>query len=262
MDRLAAESANFTHTFVQAPVCVPSRISYFTGRYPHSHRNRVNYTPCDPREVFFYRLLQAGGVPHGLGGQAAFPSAHRRTRAVHRLRRGATRRRGVADRPVFRLRAVAQGERPEGGRPLSRHGEESPENPFRAQIEYRYTPTAWVGAQGREVLREFRGVAGAVLPVRLVLQAALAAHGSGAVRRDVRRRGDPHGEAGLARGHPSGCRRRCRSRSCAGSRSTRRTAGSSSGSTAATTAASRWWTTRSACSWMNWSVRARRAIRS
>jgi arylsulfatase len=48
LDRLAALSANFTNAFVQAPVCVPSRISYFTGRYPHSHRNRVNYNAMRP----------------------------------------------------------------------------------------------------------------------------------------------------------------------------------------------------------------------
>jgi len=42
LDELAARSANFTQACVQAPVCVPSRLSYFTGRYPHSHKNRVN----------------------------------------------------------------------------------------------------------------------------------------------------------------------------------------------------------------------------
>ena len=36
--------ANFTHAFVASPVCVPSRIGYFTGRYAHSHRNSVNDT--------------------------------------------------------------------------------------------------------------------------------------------------------------------------------------------------------------------------
>ena len=49
LDRLARASANFTHAFVQAPVCVPSRASFFTGRYPHSHKNRVNYTPLGSR---------------------------------------------------------------------------------------------------------------------------------------------------------------------------------------------------------------------
>ena len=58
LDRLAAESANFSHAFVQSPVCVPSRASYFTGRYAHSHRNRVNYTPLDQREILLPARLQ------------------------------------------------------------------------------------------------------------------------------------------------------------------------------------------------------------
>ena len=61
LDRLAAEGANFTHCFVQAPVCVPSRASFFTGRYPHSHRNRVNYTPLDRREVLMQSRLHEDG---------------------------------------------------------------------------------------------------------------------------------------------------------------------------------------------------------
>src|SRR5579863_2185519 len=55
LDRLAAQSANFSNAFVQSPVCVPSRVTYFTGRYAHSHKNRVNYTPCDASEVFLQR---------------------------------------------------------------------------------------------------------------------------------------------------------------------------------------------------------------
>ena len=44
IDRLAKESANFSSFFIQAPVCVPSRQTFFSGLYPHSHKNRVNYT--------------------------------------------------------------------------------------------------------------------------------------------------------------------------------------------------------------------------
>ena len=51
LDRLAARGANFTHAFVSSPVCVPSRVSFFTGRYAHSHRNRVNYTPLTKRSA-------------------------------------------------------------------------------------------------------------------------------------------------------------------------------------------------------------------
>ena len=69
LDRLAAQSANFGNAFVQAPVCVPSRVSYFTGRYPHSHKNRVNYTPCDPREVFLQRMMKDAGYQTGTVGK-------------------------------------------------------------------------------------------------------------------------------------------------------------------------------------------------
>src|SRR5262245_34306353 len=61
LDRLAARGANFSHAFVASPVCVPSRISFFTGRYAHSHRNRVNYTPLDRSEVLLQARLKEAG---------------------------------------------------------------------------------------------------------------------------------------------------------------------------------------------------------
>src|ERR1051325_9539714 len=69
LDRLAAGAANFTRAFVQAPVCVPARISLLTGRYPHSHKNRVNYTPCAASEVFLQRMLHDAGYQTGSGGK-------------------------------------------------------------------------------------------------------------------------------------------------------------------------------------------------
>ncbi|MDX1357873.1 MAG: sulfatase-like hydrolase/transferase, partial [Clostridia bacterium] len=42
LDRLAGQGANLQSLFIQAPVCVPSRQTFFTGRYPRYHRNRVN----------------------------------------------------------------------------------------------------------------------------------------------------------------------------------------------------------------------------
>ena len=65
---VAAGAANFTHAFVQAPICVPSRASFFTGRYPHAHRNRVNYTPLSRREILLQaRLKEAGYVTAAVG---------------------------------------------------------------------------------------------------------------------------------------------------------------------------------------------------
>ncbi|MFC1557776.1 sulfatase [candidate division KSB1 bacterium] len=61
LDRLASQSANFTHAFVQSPVCTPSRACYFSGRYAHSHRNRVNYTLLDKSEKLLPAYLQQAG---------------------------------------------------------------------------------------------------------------------------------------------------------------------------------------------------------
>lgn len=154
LDRLASESANFTHAFVQAPVCVPSRISYFTGRYPHSHKNRVNYTPCDPREVFFYRLLKEAGYRTGSVGKLHFhpPTAeHARSTGldVVQLDDGVAMTDPYSD--YVRWRKTND---PQADIPYHATAKNSV-NPFKARIDYRYTPTAWVGAQGREVLRRF-----------------------------------------------------------------------------------------------------------
>ena len=83
LDRLAARSVNFSHACVQAPVCVPSRVSFFTGRYPRCHRNRVNYTPLDPRETLMQQQLRDAGYRTGVVGKLhyypATPEEARRT---------------------------------------------------------------------------------------------------------------------------------------------------------------------------------------
>ncbi len=37
IDRLAAMGVRFSRTYVQSPICGPSRMSYYTGRYVRSH---------------------------------------------------------------------------------------------------------------------------------------------------------------------------------------------------------------------------------
>jgi arylsulfatase A-like enzyme len=156
LDRLAARSANFANAFVQAPVCVPSRISFFTGRYPHSHKNRVNYTPCDTREVIIARLFQQAGYQTGSVGKLHFhpPTAdHARDTGFDRVQLddgvGFTDRnsdyvkwRNQHD-PQAAINYNAVVKKPAPG-----------VNPFRAQIDYQFTPTAWTGDQSCAMLRE------------------------------------------------------------------------------------------------------------
>ncbi len=42
LDRMASRGVLFENWFSNGPVCVPSRVSSFTGRYPHQHGNLTN----------------------------------------------------------------------------------------------------------------------------------------------------------------------------------------------------------------------------
>ena len=69
LDRLASQSRSLSSCYVQAPVCVPSRQTFFAGRYPHSHRNRVNYTPLSTGETLMQRFLEQAGYRTGFVGK-------------------------------------------------------------------------------------------------------------------------------------------------------------------------------------------------
>lgn len=43
LDRLATEGFAFTNCFVTSPVCVASRASLFTGKYPHAGAVFTNF---------------------------------------------------------------------------------------------------------------------------------------------------------------------------------------------------------------------------
>ncbi|HEX7043061.1 MAG TPA: alkaline phosphatase family protein [Burkholderiales bacterium] len=51
LDRLAEEGVRFTSAFCQSPVCGPSRMSFYTGRYMINHGSTYNNVPlrlCEP----------------------------------------------------------------------------------------------------------------------------------------------------------------------------------------------------------------------
>lgn len=156
MDRLAARGANFARTFVASPVCVPSRISFFTGRYAHSHRNRVNYTPLDRNEVLVQARLKAAGYQTASVGKLHYypPTAEEAQRTGFdfvELHDGASSTDLWSDYVKWRqthdpkknlnYRAVVKDIAPG-------------KNPFRAAIDPEYSETGWAGQRARYWLTE------------------------------------------------------------------------------------------------------------
>jgi arylsulfatase A-like enzyme len=70
MDRIAAEGVNVQGYQTNCPVCVPSRCTLFTGRYPHSHRVRENHNVLEyGREIHLFRALKQAGYALGYSGK-------------------------------------------------------------------------------------------------------------------------------------------------------------------------------------------------
>ncbi|MCH5378268.1 MAG: sulfatase-like hydrolase/transferase, partial [Planctomycetes bacterium] len=157
LDGLAEQSANFSQTFVQAPVCVPSRASFFTGRYPHSHRNRVNYTPLAASEVLLPARLQAAGYRTALVGKTHLyhhypPTADEARRTgfdLVDLHDGVYFTDEWSDYAKWRqaldpLRDIPYRRLARTVRP-TRDSLPPDANPFRAAIDERFTDTTWTG---------------------------------------------------------------------------------------------------------------------
>ena len=156
LDRLAARGANFTHAFVAAPVCVPSRISYFTGRYAHAHRNRVNYTPLDRSEVLMQARFKAAGYRTASVGKLHYypPTAEEARRTgfdIVELHDGG----GLTDpwSDYVKWRRANDPQKDVNYYAVARDIAPG-KNPFRAAIAAEFTCTTWVGLRSRHWLAE------------------------------------------------------------------------------------------------------------
>ncbi|WP_339771924.1 alkaline phosphatase family protein [uncultured Pseudosulfitobacter sp.] len=69
IDRLAKMGVRFTRAYVQAPLCGPSRMSTYTGRYVHSHGASWNATPLKVGEQTLGDHLRAAGMGCWLVGK-------------------------------------------------------------------------------------------------------------------------------------------------------------------------------------------------
>ncbi len=69
LDALAARGVVFDRAYVQSPVCGPSRMSYYTGRYMHAHGVSWNFVPLKCGEMTLGDHLRPLGVRVALVGK-------------------------------------------------------------------------------------------------------------------------------------------------------------------------------------------------
>ncbi|NBR34577.1 MAG: phosphonate monoester hydrolase [Rhodobacteraceae bacterium] len=69
IDALAARGVNFKRAYVQSPVCGPSRMSTYTGRYVHAHGASWNFVPLKAGEMTIGDHLRPQGVKTVLIGK-------------------------------------------------------------------------------------------------------------------------------------------------------------------------------------------------
>ena len=69
LDALAARGVIFDRAYVNSPVCGPSRMSYYTGRYVHSHGASWNFVPLKAGEMTIGDHLRPLGVQSVLVGK-------------------------------------------------------------------------------------------------------------------------------------------------------------------------------------------------
>jgi arylsulfatase A-like enzyme len=69
LEALAGSGALFRHAFTPYPVCVPARVAFWTGRWPHLTGSRSNSVYLQPGEVHLLQLLRDAGYRTGLIGK-------------------------------------------------------------------------------------------------------------------------------------------------------------------------------------------------
>ena len=67
--RMASEGVLFRNAFTPHPLCVPARVSLWTGQFPHSHGSRRNETLMPPGATHAFQLWRKEGFHIGLIGK-------------------------------------------------------------------------------------------------------------------------------------------------------------------------------------------------
>ncbi|WP_395702589.1 sulfatase-like hydrolase/transferase [Aquabacterium sp.] len=70
IDALARRGVRFANAFVNSGVCGPSRMSYYTGRYPITHGATWNRVPLSVGELTLGEMLRGAGLSLALAGKS------------------------------------------------------------------------------------------------------------------------------------------------------------------------------------------------
>jgi N-acetylglucosamine-6-sulfatase len=73
LDRIAEEGVLFENAFVTTSLCSPSRASFLTGNYAHTHGVVTNHTTWDNRNITFLELLKKAGYDTAFIGKWHMP---------------------------------------------------------------------------------------------------------------------------------------------------------------------------------------------
>ncbi len=75
MDRLAREGVRFNNAFVTTSLCSPSRASFLTGQYAHTHGVKNNLTPWSEANVTFIDHFKRAGYDTAFIGKWHMPGS-------------------------------------------------------------------------------------------------------------------------------------------------------------------------------------------
>jgi N-acetylglucosamine-6-sulfatase len=82
LDRLASEGMLFSNAFVTSALCSPSRASFLTGLYAHTHGVQNNLTPWRDESVTFLELFKQAGYDTAFLGKWHMPGRLPKLRGV------------------------------------------------------------------------------------------------------------------------------------------------------------------------------------
>ncbi len=72
LDKMAEEGTYFTRAYCNSPICVPSRMSFITGKYAHEVKSWCIGIPMDRDEMTWGKRLHQEGIPSTLLGKMDF----------------------------------------------------------------------------------------------------------------------------------------------------------------------------------------------